>query len=380
MKFFLPTAILLLALALTSLLVFLRPGADTSEPQPYLPSVETLTAEAEPVRIRIHAQGNANPRTQTELTADVGGRIIRVAETFENGAFFSEGEVLLEFDPLPYEVELAQAQSRLAAAELALAQEQAQADQALEDWQRSGVQRETEPSPLVLRQPQIVGAEADISAARAAVAIAERNLEHTRVRAPYDGRVRERRVNLGQVTAPNSTVLGQIYSIDAAEVRLPLSLREVALLGLHEANAKTGEGLEVRLHARLGDTEQEWQGHIVRSEGSIDARSRMLHVVARVEDPYRRQSGEGPVLQAGRYVNAEIEGIQLEAAFRIPRSAVVHPDQVRIVDADNRLHSRTVRILQTTATEAIITEGLEPGDRISLTGVDYFVEGMEVAP
>lgn len=381
MKFLLPIAILLAAIAVAGILIALRPGAETSEPTPYIPAVETLTAEAETVRIQVKAQGNVLPRTETALTADVGGRILKVSEHFDNGAFFNKGDILIEFDPLPYEVELAQARSRLASARLALVQEIAQAEQAREEWQLSGIQRSSEPSALVLRQPQIEMAEADIAAAEAAVRIAERNLEHTRVRAPYDGRVRERRVNLGQVTAPNSTVLGQIYAVDTAEIRLPLTLREYALLGMHEQGGQTPDTTRpVQVTAKLGNSEQEWQGRIVRSEGNLDPRNRMIHVIARIDDPFQRNGGEGPILQTGRFVSANIQGITLQEAFRIPRDAVIHPDQVRIVDNDNRLHSRRVTIIQSTETEAIVTEGLESGDRINLSSIDYFVEGMEVAP
>lgn len=381
MKFILPTIILALTLLVTAALVILRPDAEMSEPQPYIPAVNTLTVDPESVTISVRAQGTAQPRMETTLTAEVGGRIVFISDIFQNGSFFEEDQLLLEFDPLPYEAELSRARSTLAAARMNLFQEQAQAEQAREEWLRSGINRPEGASPLVLREPQIALAQAEIEAAKAAVATARRNLERTQVRAPYNGRVRERSVSLGQVATASGTVLGQIYSIDRFEVRIPLSLREYTLLGLHERTGDfSSDPLAVNLRSQSGDLQQEWQGKLVRSEGSLDPRNRMIHVVVEVDDPYRRSGNDSPVLQAGRFLTANISGPVVDGAFRIPRSAIIHPNQVRIIDADNRLRSRQIQIHQTTADYAIITGGLEPGDRISLTAVDYFVEGMEVSP
>lgn len=381
MKFVLPSVILLLAIAATTALILLRPDAATGEPQPYVPAVSSHRVQAEAVTIVINAQGTAQPRMETTLTAEVGGRIVHISDAFQRGSFFEEDQVLLRFDPLPYEVELARALSALASAEMNLLQEEAQADQAREEWLRSGFERSGGPSALVLREPQIVLARAEIESAKAAVAIARRNLDRTELRAPFNGRVRERSVSLGQVAAASSTTLGQIYSIDRFEVRLPLSLREYTLLGLHEKSGDfSDEPLQVHLHSRSGDLLQEWQGQLVRSEGSLDPRNRVIQVVVEVEDPFRRSETNHPVLQAGRFLNASIKGPTVDNAFRIPRGAVIHPNQVRIIDSENRLRSREIRILQTTSEYAIVIDGLEPGERISLTAVDYFVEGMEVSP
>lgn len=379
MKYIWPILILLFASTVTALLIWLRPDPDVGEPEAYVPEVEYVEVETQRVTLQVKAQGTVEPRTETALTAEVGGRILRVADAFANGGFFAAGDVLLEIDPLPYENELAQARSNLASARLALAQEQAQADQARREWESY---RDSPPTPLVLRQPQIEKAQADIAAAETALRIAERNQDRTRVRAPYDGRVRAKQVDVGQVTAPNSTVLAQIYATDYAEVRLPLSLKQYSLLALSTGPAGNATDPSLaRFFAATGRVNDQWQGRIVRTEGSIDPRNRMIHVIARIDDPFRRQAeNSGPLLQIGRFVEAKIEGRTIENAFVIPRAALIHPDTVRVINADNRLVSREVSIVQTTEERVIIDGGLEDGDRVNLTPIQYFVENMEVAP
>ena len=381
MKYVWPILILLVAATATTLLFLLRPEPDVEEPARYVPAVNTVTATPESVRLTVHTQGTVEPRSATTLTAEVGGRILWVADFFEAGGFFSEGDILLRIDPIPYEAALAEAQAALAGARLALEQERVMAEQARHEWEEHGGR---EPTPLVLRQPQLEKARADLAAAEARVRIAERNLEHTRIRAPYDGRLREQLADLGQVVAPNSTPLARVYAIDYAEVRLPISLHQADKLNLPESSAaENTERVPARFHTRLNNSSISWHGEIVRTEGTIDPRTRMLTAVGRIAHPYHPNQDNGtdkPPLRVGQFVEAELIGIMLEKAFRIPRQALVDETTVRIVDAENRLRSRKVVVRHTTPDYAVITDGIDAGDRINLTPLDFFIEGMSVAP
>ncbi|MCC5839060.1 MAG: efflux RND transporter periplasmic adaptor subunit [Opitutales bacterium] len=379
MKYLWPPLVLLLAAGITALLVMARRPPDTVDPEPFLPIVEFVRAQPEDITLRIRSQGPVAPRTETELTPEVGGRILRVAPAFEDGAFFQADDLLLELDPVPLEVALGEARATLAAARLALAQEIAQSEQARADWEELGA---GEPGPLVLRLPQQEKARADVEAAEKRLLLAERNLERAHVRAPYAGRTRERRVDVGQVVTANATTLGRIFATDAAEIRLPLTLREAALLDLPPpATPPDGKGPRVRFRDRSDPSGAVWNGTVVRTEAAIDPRTRLLSVVARIEDPFgRTRSADSPPLEPGRFLEAEIEGVRLPSAYRIPRSALTGESNVRIIDGHDRVETRTVTIRHRTATDLIITDGLEAGERVVISAIEFFVENMSVRP
>jgi hypothetical protein len=176
-------------------------------------------------------------------------------------------------------------------------------------------------------------------------------------------------------------------------VRLPLpdtELRFIDLPMLYRGESTEAAGPPVRLRARFAGREHTWQGHIVRTEGEIDARSRMVNVVARVEDPYARVTRDGPdgevsppdrdrpPLAVGLFVSAEIQGRRVEDAISLPRAALRNGDAVLLVDAENRLRRREVDVLRTEDERVVIGGGLRAGDAVVVSPLASAVEGMIV--
>jgi len=123
----------------------------------------------------------------------------------------------------------------------------------------------------------------------------------------------------------------------------------------------------------------EWQGRIVRTEGEIDPATRMIHAVARVDNPYAPgDNPRRPPLNAGMFVHAAIEGIYVEDVAVLPRVALRTGSRVWIVDADNRLRYRDVVVLRATEAEVIVSEGLRDGELVVLSPLDATTDGMKV--
>lgn len=376
-KILLPILVLLIAVLATTLMIVFRSQPEVGEPRPFVPVVAYVEAAPVSVRLDVRSQGVIQPREVTDLISEVGGRILRISDVFEDGASFGAGDVLMEIDPLPYETALAEARAAVSSARLALAQEVAQSEQARADWEELGL---GEPDSLVLRVPQQEKARADVEAAEARMRLAEHNLHQTKVRAPYSGRVESRRVGVGQVVTASATVLGRIHAAGVFEVRLPVSLREAGDLDLARLRESNGEGgIPVRLYAGRNDPVSAWSGKVVRTESALDPRTRLLHLIARVEE---NDVGNGPSetlpIRAGMFVEAEIEGILLENAFALPRSAEVDRDSVRVVDEWGHLFHRDVRVRHRNTEEIVVTAEIHEGDRIAVSAVEYFVDGMTV--
>jgi RND family efflux transporter MFP subunit len=198
--------------------------------------------------------------------------------------------------------------------------------------------------------------------------------------------VRSERVDVGQFVSRGQSI-ATLYAVDFAEVRLPVPDRELQFLAVdldRRNGAGAEDGPEVRLHAEFAGRDRTWSGRIVRTEGEIDPKSRMVHLVARVEDPYGVHTEEQrSPLAVGLFVEAEILGREVEGVFVVPRAALrpasrEAPDRVLVVDAESRLRVRPVEVLRTEREQVLIGAGLAPGERIALTPLQAVVDGMAV--
>lgn len=385
-KILLPLVILVAAAAVASLLMRSRTEVATSPHAVTAPLVRVITVDLRPVQLDVVAQGSVLPRIQTQLTARLSGEVRWTAPSFEVGGFFRRGEVLVRLDDRDVELAISRAKAQLAQAKVQVALQEAEAELAADEWRQLG---DGEASPLTLRQPQVAQAKASLAAAEADLAKAELDLERTRIVAPFDGRVRSKAVDLGQFVGPG-TPLAVIHAIDFAEIRLPVPDDQLRFLDLPFAfhdSASGQPGPDVELSSDFGGRRHTWQGRIVRSEGEVDTRTRMLSLVARVEDPYGRPDGpertaDGaslrPPLAVGLFVDAAISGRTVPQAAVLPRAALRQNSQVLVVDDDNRLRYRPVEVIRTLAGEVYIRSGLEDGEKVCISPLDIVVDGMEV--
>ena len=325
----------------------------------------------------LESQGTVSPHHTTTLTAQVPGTIITIPPSFEDGAFFRKDDVLLELDPGDLQADLSSAESRLARAEAALAQEEAKAKQARLNWDDIGYKEE--PSPLVLRVPQLKDARAQVTAARTDVEQATRNLQRAQIRAPFDGRVKKRLVGLGQaVTA--TTPLGEIFSTDLAEIRLPLSADQIPFIVLpkRESDPPVPVTITDALGKRSESSTTTWNAEIIRTEGALDETSRELFVIARITDPFGLHNGK-PELKIGQPVRATIQGITLPDVFVIPRTALRGVNRIFLINPDTlTLKRRNLSPIWSTTDSFIVRDNLQQGDWLATSRLTYAPDGAPI--
>jgi RND family efflux transporter MFP subunit len=378
-RILLPAAVIAGSALIAGLIVLSRPDVETALPETPARLVRALRGHPRTLRVRVRSQGTVVPRTESSLVAQVGGEVIATSPAFVSGGFFDRGDVLVTIDPRDYEFAVSQARARVAQAEVQLRLEEQEARLAREEWARLN---EGEPPPLVAREPQLARARADLEAARSSLRQSELNLERTKIRAPYAGRVRAKNVDVGQFVGPGTPV-GRIYAVDYAEVRLPLPDHDLAALGIpfgFDGPRPGTPGPEVVLKAEFGGREATWSGRIDRIEGEIDPRSRMIHAVARVEDPYGLRDGAParPPLAVGLFVEAEILGKELQGAFAVPRAALGDDGRLRVIDPEMRLRAREVEIARIEGDTAVVVSGLDDGELVCLSRTGPAMDGMPV--
>lgn len=364
--------ILVVAASLSIALILLKPEAEKKQVTQPVTEVTVIEVTPETVQLTIQSQGTVLPVTETDISLQVSGRIIEVSECFREGCFVTEGTPLLRIEKEDYEAALALCRAELAQARLSLATEEALANQARLDWQAVGSGK---PSDLTLRKPQMARAKAVVESAQAAVEKAQRDLQRTTISAPYDAYILKKYVDLGQfVSAAPSTPAARIFKSSKAEVRLPVSVEEA--LHLEQPDPDKGN---ITLYRDTPQGRIHWQARLARTEATIDPSSRLLHVIAELDDPFGQSSGSGSMpLKRGIFVLAEIKGRTLENVYSLPRYALRGSDSLYIVTPDNTLVRRTVEIIKSDAKSVIIGDGLSPGEKVAASPIAYFSENMPV--
>jgi RND family efflux transporter MFP subunit len=334
-------------------------------------NVMELTVTDYPVVVTTN--GIVQPHNEVILSAQVSGQIQHIHPGFEVGAYFAAGDVLIELDATDYHnaVAVAQAQQLSATSALELA---TQTEQRIRQLYHTNNVSESELNEAAAQLKQ---ATAQLDAARAAEKRAESDLERTQIRAPFAGRLRQKAVGLGQLVGPG-TSLGVAFAIDFAEVRLPIAARELPFLELPE---HVGDpAVDVVLYDSVNSSSgQRWLGKIVRTEGTLDANSLELFVIARVDDPFGLHSGQAP-LRIGQPVTGQITGKVLEQVVAIPRSAVRQLDQVYLVDPQQlTVRAKSIDTLWSDQQHVIVRRSSIPDNTwLSTTQLVYVPDGAKV--
>lgn len=380
LKVLLPIVFLAVAVGASFVMIQSRPEAMQKPAPPPSLLVAVDVAERRPVRFTVTSRGSVSPRTETTLVSEVAGQIVEVSPAFVSGGFFKRGDVLIRMDPRIYEASVKRARAEVAKAQTQVATEHALAAYALEDWKRlKRLNAASGPaSDLTLRKPQLQQAIAELESKNAEYDKAREDLRRTVIRAPYDGMIREKIADVGQFVNVGAQ-LARAFAVDRAEVRLPLTQQDLRYLDLERLEG--GGTLPVTLHADLGDDAFSRPAQVVRSEGVFDATSRVLYVVAQVDDPYdldRPPDEPARPLRIGTFVAAEIAGTAGGDLFALPRHALVRGTTVWVVDEELAIHPREVDVVRTDDDFAYIAAGLADGERYVTTPIDQPLPGMKV--
>jgi RND family efflux transporter MFP subunit len=347
-----------------------EPEKEEAGPRP----VSVYTAEVVPQRgsLQVATQGEVRARTEIDLVSQVGGRIVEVSPEFTEGGNFQPGDALLLIEETDYRLALNQARARVAEAQVELEQALADADVA-----RKQLRNEPDASPLALKKPQVTRARTRLEAARADLEQAKLNLERTRLSLPFEGRLINTRVDVGQFITPG-TVVGRAFATDVVEIRLPLNNAQLASLRLPIGyTAALGEGPPVTLSAEVAGRRHTWRGRLQRLDAVIDPQTRLLYGIARVHDPYGRNSSEqGMPLAVGLFVDASIEAPAHDGAVSIPGSALHAGNQVYVLNAEGLLEVRGVTVAQANAEQVIVSAGLQVGEQVITSAIRNPIQGM----
>jgi len=358
------------------------------------PLVETLLAPAETLQIIVEAQGSVRPADEIDLVPQVSGMVVWKAFQLESGAFFSAGDVLFSIDPRDFELAVTRAQASVARARYQLDLSSEEAAVASQEWQMVRQHREidAEPTDLVLRLPQVRAAEAELLAAEAGLAEANLRLARTRIVAPFDGRVRQSSLDVGQYVVANQPV-SRIYSTERAEIVVAVADEDMAwlvipqqppemsattdIIGTHRG-AEMAAPPRARVLADFAGEHHMWDGFISRAAAELDVRSRMLHLVVEVDAPYAEGPENSVPLLVGMFVDVEILGESVENVHVLPRAALHEDDMVWVASNSGPLQMRRAQMVHVRDEQVLVRMELSPGEQVIVSQLSGATEGMKI--
>ena len=374
----LPVLILLVAVIVFVAMVKMRPEPAKHRPAAPRPVVtaQLIGAESEPIGIR--GFGTIRAKRSITLVPQVSGEVLAKSPDFEAGGACRQGQVLLEIDDTDYVLAHERAKADLAQAEFSLATAEEEARIARLQWERlqAGDPDTPEPTTLVLHEPQLKLARAGLESARAAVVQARTNLERCKVRAPFAGRVLAADVDAGQYLRAG-TAVGSLYATDMAEVTVSIADEDLAWISVAESGCPAGPRTTVDVAAEFAGAVHHWEGRAVRLGGAVNERNRMVPVVVEIENPFTMQGGRPPLVE-GMFVEVTFHADPPAGSVVIPRSALRPGGEVWVVTPDRALDVREVEVARAGLHNAVVTSGLQAGELICTSNLQFVTVGMPV--
>ncbi len=344
-------------------------GEQQQEGTPPPPTVEVAT----PLQRDVVDWDDYTGRFEASQDVEVRPRVTGVitAIHFRNGQNVVRGQRLFTIDPRPYRAALQQAQAQVSRAQAALTNARQVTARSRQLLSAQAVSREELETNVAAERT----AAAELAAAQAAVAAAELNLSFTEVRAPFSGRVSDRRVSLGDTVAEGDTLLTRIVSID------PIWFTFEGAESLYLKNRRQGANgsqpsagpVEIQLADENG---YNWNGRMEFLDNAIDPQSGTIRAHAVVRNP-------NGFLTPGMFGRARLPGSGTYRAMLIPDTAIM-TDQTRrlvyVIGRDRKVVQRPVELGPIYEGLRIVREGLAPTDLVVLNGQSRLQPGMTVVP
>lgn len=365
-QFSIAAAVLIGGILVTIIMIALKSEPKKVEYPQLAPLVKTAVIEPQDIEMIIKGYGTVKPKLYVQIVPQVSGRVVSVNPQFRAGGMIPAGEELFRIEPKDFELAVEQAQANVAEMEVKLDIEKSEATVARKEWEQ--INPGTEPnSALVLREPQIKQAQAQLDSAKAILSKAKLDLERTSIVLPIEVCVTEKKIDLGQYVVSGQAA-GSAYGVEAVEIEVPLEDDELAWFSFPDTRAQ--------VKATFAGAEKIFNGVVKRTTGRVDEASRLIYAVVEVVNDPRHSAPNGNLIP-GMFVEVNIKGKVLENAFAVKRDWVHNSEEVWVVNGD-KLHIRKPKIVRSDEEYAYLTGLSNESIRVITSGLDAVVDGMNV--
>lgn len=363
----------LIAGAASACLALVACGKQAGGPPQGPVEVGVVTMTAQPVPLTTTLPGRTNAYLISDVRPQADG-IIK-ARLFEEGAEVKAGQALYQIDPAPYEATLASAKAALAKADANLVTTRLKAQRYKELVAIDAVSKQDYDDANAALQTAL----ADVAAQKAAVQTAQINLNYTHIIAPISGRTGKSTVTPGAlVTSNQATALTTIQQLDPIYVDVTQSSADILKLKSEMAAGRIDatKAVPVKLLLENGATYAE-TGKLAFSEVTVDQGTGSVTLRAIFPNANR-------ILLPGMYVRAVIDEGVFPNAILAPQVGVNRDPKggatAYVVGRDGKAEERQLTVARTVGENWLVTSGLNPGDKLIVTGLQKVKPGVPVKP
>jgi RND family efflux transporter MFP subunit len=362
-----------------------RPKGASGNAPTSAPGVTVAQVEQKDVPIYGEWIGTLDGLVNADVRGEVTGYLLR--QDYQEGAFVHKGQLLFEIDPRPFQAALDQAQGQLAQATAQLANAEAIQGRTELDVERYiPLAREQAASQQDLdnanqnnlaAKATVATAQAQIKTAQAAVETAKINLDFTRLVAPIDGIAGQAQLQVGALVNPGSEPVTSVSTVDPIKVYFTVS--EAEYLDFNRRfpteSSRQAEFKRTPLDLILADgTTYTHQGIVSFADRQVNQSTGAIRIAGLFPNP-------GNILRPGGYGKVRAASKIQKDALLIPQRAVTEVQggyQVAVLDDENRVSIRTVKVSDRVDTQWIVDEGLKRGERVVVEGAQKIGPGMQV--
>jgi membrane fusion protein (multidrug efflux system) len=344
------------------------------------PAVGVVTVEPATITETSEFVGRVQAVQRVALNARVTAFLEQ--RLFTEGTEVHAGDLLYKLERGPFEADVTNKEAAVADASARLANATIQLNRAQKLLSGPAGQQSTYDDAMAAQRSQA----AQLSGAQAALRQSRINLDYTEIRAPIDGEISRTAITPGNVVSPGSGPLATIVSQDPMYVTFPVAVR--LLTDLRNRYAGRGGLNAVQVRLRLPDGSPFAQsGKIDYVEPTVSPGTDTILVRAVIANPVIGTPEPGRLVERGlidgAFVSVLVEGIQPVTALGVPRAAVMSDQSgsyVFVVGADSKVERRPIRLGQSTATLAVIADGLKQGESVIVEGLQRARPGAVVKP
>ncbi len=305
----------------------------------------------------ISAGGFVNAKDDSQISAEVSGKIIAVSPNLAIGQTLKKGEVLAQIDKTTYEAALANAQANLLTAQSNLQQEQAKSRQAARDAQRLKIKA----TPLLLRTPQLNAAQARLDNAKAQLNLAKSNLDKTTIKSPFNAIVAERYISIGDNLTPN-TPIAKLLGTDTFTVKLTVDSHNYSLLEIGNPVVLTNPNTDIHYKAAIN-----------RFSPTINKSTRTVGVYVDIANPMENSN---PLL-VNTYLTAKITGKNIPNSQWIDNKSIINNQFLWTTDTNQQLIKVPLNIIQRNKRQSLV-QFTQPIDNFISQPQESFYAGKKV--
>ena len=367
------------------------------------------------LKISATGYGHVKATDNWDAVAEVAGRVVSISDKLKDGEFVSEGDELLAIDPSSYQLALSQIEAQIETSKIkdettqlsikTRKQEQALLQKEFERQQKLAKKGNVSQSTLDTTQRNLLTAKGNLQTLEnnllinraerevllVQMAQAQQDLTRTRLIAPMDARITEVKISESQY-ANRGQLLFSADGINSAEVesQFPIGKLRPLVSSFKDSTGSSSvasgnwvpgvKGLPAQVSIQHGSHKITWDAVISRVSASINPQTQSLGIVATVQNPYEQAvSGRRPPLISDMFVQVELLGQNSNKFTVIPASAL-HEGRVYVMNEEQRLEFRQVKVSFHHDGYVVIKKGLKPKEKIVTSDLVPAIEGMLLKP